>query len=118
MNVILEYGNVESDKCDVKQRAQDWIALSSYDFDNALELQEYLSDLQTLTDHVTASGAAPNRVNGSAINQVRTNEKILAQFSGQFNWKDANWELRQFELNEEGFLTNAPVSNVPYNYYN
>lgn len=116
MNVILEYGNVEQDKCDVKQRAQDWIALSSYDFDNASELQLYLNDLQALTNDVTAAGAAPNRVNGSAINQVRTNEKLLAVAPGLNDaaWEQANWQLRQFELDEEtALLVNAPVTNVP-----
>ena len=38
MNVILEYGNVESDKCDVKQRDQEWIALSEISIEDDLEL--------------------------------------------------------------------------------
>lgn len=115
MNVILEYGNVESDKCDVKQRAQDWVALSSYNLDDELELQSYLSSLQELTATVTAQNANPNKPNGAAINQVRSNEKSLANASiSDLGWENANWQLRQFEVDEEGWLVNAPVTNVPF----
>lgn len=44
MNVILEYGNVESSKCDVIQRAQDWIGLSNFNLDE--DLEPYLERLQ------------------------------------------------------------------------
>lgn len=114
MNVILEYGNPETNKCDVKQKAKDWIALSSYDWNNQSEFDDYLAALQQLTDDVTSANANPNQPNGSAINQVRTNEKLLAA-TGHNAWAGADWELRQYELDvNTGQLTNAPVTNVPF----
>ena len=115
MNVILEYGNVESEKCNVKQRARDWMNLSDLNMDEGLD--EYLSALELLTNTVTDVGAKPGNPNGSAINQVRSNEKLLAELIGgpdPTGWSSANWQLRQFELNEQGWLVNAPVTNVPY----
>ena len=115
MNVILEYGNVESEKCNVKQRAQDWIDLSDLNMDEGLD--EYLSALELLTNTVTDAGAKPGNPNGSAINQVRSNEQLMAELiggPGATGWRSANWQLRQFELNEQGLLVNAPVTNVPY----
>ncbi|MDA9612427.1 hypothetical protein N9S08_01270, partial [Flavobacteriales bacterium] len=49
------------------------------------------------------------------INQVRTNEKIFAVVPSKNNpgWDAAFWELRQYEIDAAGFLTNAPTTNVP-----
>jgi hypothetical protein len=80
-------------------------------------LNEYLSALELLTNTVTDAGAKPGNPNGSAINQVRSNEQLLAELIGgpdPTGWRSANWQLRQFELNEQGLLVNAPVTNVPY----
>lgn len=120
MNVILEYGNIETDKCAIKQRALDWISLSSYDLDHEHQLQTYLNSLQELTNTVTLKNASPNRPNGSAINQVRSNEKLLSKIftDNEPGWKRANWQLRQFEVEEDGWLVNAPVSNVPFEHTN
>lgn len=115
MNVILEYGNPETDKCDIKQKALDWIALSDYDWNNQTEFDDYLTALQLLTDDVTAVNANPSKPNGSAINQVRTNEKLFAYILPKSNWVMANWELRQFEIEESsGLLKLTPVTNVPF----
>ncbi len=116
MNVILEYGNVETDKCDVKQRALDWMHLSELNMEEGLET--YLAALEVLTNKVTDAGVKPSKPNGSAINQVRSNEKLLFELSGNggvtpTGWENADWQLRQFELNSQGFLVNAPVTNVP-----
>ena len=115
MNVILEYGNVETEKCDIIQGAKDWVSLSSLSLDDSLD--DYLANLEILTNTVTSVGAMPTNPNGSAINQVRSNEKVLATISPNYEvgWDNASWTFRQFELNNEGWLVNAPVSNVPLN---
>lgn len=114
MNVIFEYGNTETDKCDIKQRAQDWVDLTLEDLGSA----NYLAKLQTLTDAVTAAGAAPTKPNGSAINQVRTNEKLFGKLTPPGStcttcWEHINWELRQYQIDSNGLLTNTPTDNVP-----
>src|SRR5690606_2339469 len=53
----------------------------------------YRAELEEMTELVVTREAAPNRGNGSAINQVRTNEIALAK----------PWELREFALNDQEF---------------
>lgn len=118
MNVILEYGNVENSLCELKERALRWASLSTYDWELEEDLEDYLYALELLTNDVTAAGAAAQKPNGSAINQVRSNEKLLdpAQAPNQVqdSWFRAHWQLRQYELDaNSGMLVNAPVSNVP-----
>ncbi len=115
MNVILEYGNIEKTACEVRQRARDWAALSAYDLDDAADIINYNAALQQLTNTVTLRNAAPSKPNGSAINQVRTNEKLFDPVNGgSNNWVEPFWELRQYEVDNDGFLTNAPTTNVPF----
>ena len=117
MNVILEYGNIEITACEIRQRARDWVALSAYDLEDTNDLILYKEDLEVLTNKVTDANVVPTIVNpnGSAINQVRTNEKIFAVVPSKNNpgWDAAFWELRQYEIDAAGFLTNAPTTNVP-----
>lgn len=89
MTVILEYGLPTSTCDEVKNLAQAWINL---DFRRpAFPSSSYNAALQALTDPVTAANAVPAKPNGSAINQVRTNEQIF----------DSDpWELREFRLRE------------------
>jgi len=95
MTVIFEYGDPISNCTDAQARANSWIALSapSLAFPSAL----YNSKLQALTDGVTLrnAGAPMGKPNGSALDQLRTNEIALA----------GPWQLREFNLI-------APSSNL------
>lgn len=86
MTVILEYG-IDIDLCEkVKDWAQKWIDLSSL----PLGSPAYNAALELLTEQFAKAGAAPRKVNGSALNQLRTNE-FLPPIT-------ADWELREFKL--------------------
>ena len=141
LNIILEYGNVQTTSCDLVTFAQSWAELSNYELGSS----PYLEKLELITNTVTSANAAPSRVNGSALNRMRTNEKIFFNpnidhpagsstpegvidpgyypRSSNGGWFDADWEFRQFELNasshvfEQTLLTNTPLesTNVAYN---
>ncbi|WP_295884703.1 dockerin type I domain-containing protein [uncultured Thiohalocapsa sp.] len=85
MTVIFEYGDVDASCAGQKARADDWIALDA----EALGSPAYLSALKALTDTVTLPNAAPGKVNGSALNQLRTNEVALT---------GTGWDMREFVL--------------------
>jgi hypothetical protein len=82
-NVIFEYGLDAANCTDVLNWAHAWHGLGALAFG-----PNYNAALETITDRFTAIGASPAKPNGSAINQVRTNEIALA----------APWELREFHL--------------------
>lgn len=84
--VILEYG-VPLNKCEnVRDYGQKWKDLDSM----LLGSSAYNAALQNLTDVFAKANAAPDKPNGSAINQVRTNENAL----------DPLWELREYHLGD------------------
>ncbi|GAA4448687.1 hypothetical protein [Rurimicrobium arvi] len=124
MNVIFEYGNVETTRCGLKSLAERWVHLS----DLTLGGNAYLEALEDITDDVTLANAAPGRVNGSAVNRIRTNEKIF--FESDFprvspdpheftRWTHSDWEFRQFELDAAtGLFKQVPVTNTPNNFLN
>lgn len=82
--VILEYGIPRSTCFSLRDWAQKWKALGAL----VLGSPAYNAALDALTDEFTRAGAAPGKPNGSAINQIRTNEFKLAR----------PWELREFHL--------------------
>jgi len=85
MTVIFEYGDTAA-SCETRQtRAKQWINLSNSGFSAAFN-----SALQAITDDVTAPNAVVTKPNHSAINQIRTNEVVLAA---------PKWQLREFTLN-------------------
>jgi hypothetical protein len=86
MTVIFEYGDTGASCIAQKARANSWKALDSL----VLGSPAYLTALKALTDTVTLPGVAPAKVNGSALNQLRTNEVALTGF---------NWDFREFVLN-------------------
>jgi hypothetical protein len=86
--VIFEYGLDAEDCEDIQEWANAVAALSNLPFG-----LQYNAELEAITDRFTSIGASPRKPNRSAINQVRTNEIILA----------SPWELREFRL------TRAPV---------
>jgi hypothetical protein len=81
--LILEYGLDATDCHAVLDWANAWHGLGAFSFGPG-----YNAALQAVTDRFTAIGASPGKPNGSAINQVRTNDFFL----------DFPWELRQFQL--------------------
>lgn len=85
MAVILEYGVDRKGCFGVRDWAQQWVNLSALPFGPA-----YNAALEAITEQFAKAGAAPNKINGSAINQVRTNE-FLPPIT-------APWELREFKL--------------------
>lgn len=125
MNVIFEFGNPFDNRCAIKQFAQQWLDLSS----NTLPLgsEAYNYALELITQQVTKANAAPNKPNGSALNQIRTNERIFfpticgtgSPGAGQVaaDWELSNWQLSQFELVGSptgAYLEPVPVANTPY----
>jgi len=104
-NVIFEYGVPIRGCAGTLDYAQDW-----YDLDAlTLGTPAYNSALEAITVQVTAAGAAPNKINGSALNQLRSNEQTMLWG----HYPTRNWDLRQFELNSSGALTLAPVTRTP-----
>jgi hypothetical protein len=80
-NLIFEYGLDAANCQDILNWAQSFHALGAVAFGGT-----YNADLETITDRVTAIGASPGKPNGSAIDQIRTNEIFLS----------TPWELREF----------------------
>ncbi|MBL7713164.1 MAG: hypothetical protein JNL13_11885 [Chitinophagaceae bacterium] len=122
LNVIFEYANVQSKRCDIKALAEMWVALGGYEFSNPA----FRDHLQDITDFVTSENAAPSRINGSAIGRIRTNERIFYEPENKasigfemFRWGHADWEFRQFELDESSHLfKQVPLTNSPINFAN
>lgn len=82
--VILEYGVPQNSCFGLKDWAQRWRALSFM----AVGSPAYNTALEALTEDFAAGGLVPANPNGSAINQIRTNDFKLA----------SPWELREFKL--------------------
>jgi len=92
--VIFEYGLDVSQCSDIQNWAQAVHGLGSLPFGD-----DYNAALQSITDQFTAIGASPNKIAGSAINQVRTDEIALS----------SPWELREFKLKETTIVIKDPV---------
>ncbi len=100
MTVILEYGIDRSGCEQVKAWAQQWAALSSIPMPSA----QFNQALENITEQFVRAGVAPHKVNGSALNQLRTNEFLPPQ--------TGNWELREFKLtpgSEDPFVANGQL---------
>jgi hypothetical protein len=90
--VIAEYG-LRADTCDEQKKwAQLFHALGGIPFGPT-----YNAQLQSVTDRFTKIGSNPLKPNGSALNQLRTNEIALS----------FPWELREFTLQP------SPTSDTP-----
>jgi hypothetical protein len=104
--VIFEYGVPQNQCLQVKSWAQAWFNLSNPLL--ALGSAAYNTQLQNLTQQVVMRNMAPGKPNGSAINQVRTNEIMLTT-----PW----WEMREFRLfsaaaNPRHFTTSAAPGHL------
>jgi hypothetical protein len=82
-NLVFEY-LLEAKTCQqILAIAEGFHNLGSIDFGPS-----YNANLQAITDRVLTPGAAPSRLNGSALLVVRTNEAFLGR----------SWEMREFAL--------------------
>ncbi len=99
MTVIFEYALPQGEGRDAAHWAREWHKLGAAgSFDDG-----YKASLQNVTDGFSRRGASPGRpLGGSAISQIRTNERI-------FEW---DWELREF-IGANGGLLLAATENTP-----
>jgi hypothetical protein len=82
-NVILEYRLISNSCQQTLEFARNFHQLGSYEFG-----PEYNAALEAITDRILTPGAGPGRLNGSALETVRTNESFLG----------SPWEMRSFTL--------------------
>ena len=98
--VILEYGIPPKSCPQIRNLAQSWINLSTM----IAGSPAYNAALQSITDPVVKHGAGGAKPNGSALNQLRTNEIALA----------APWELREFRIDGAArLLRETTVKQTP-----
>jgi hypothetical protein len=90
--VIAEYG-IDRRGCAIRDWGRQWYNLKFH----ALGSPSYNAALQAITDQFTVANAAPHKPNGSALNQLRTNEVELQL--GVVN--PPVWELREFKIGGE-----------------
>jgi len=107
--VIFEYG-IEKNSCSaVKNWGQQWADLNSM----VLGSPTYNAALENITESFVQANAALSKPNGSALNQLRTNEIELGFISG------GPWQLREFVISNSGwsqhFLTQNTVNQTPGN---
>ncbi|MCC7247701.1 MAG: hypothetical protein IT473_03670 [Lysobacter sp.] len=121
--VILEYG-VPIQQCSlIRNYANEWIGLSNL----ALGSPAYNAALQSITDQFTLAGADSTKPNGSAINQIRTNEVALTGYGIPIDIdpipeqpgraaipQSGRWELREFHLLDDGMLHIVSTKNTPH----
>ncbi len=89
--VIFEYG-IDRQGNAVRDWARQWYDLSAMQFG-----PQFNAALEAITEQFAAAGRAPSRPNGSALNQLRTNEIAIANAS-----PDDDWQLREFRLFADG----------------
>ncbi|MFP2926855.1 hypothetical protein ACLESO_16975 [Pyxidicoccus sp. 3LG] len=98
--VSFDFGVPEGGCAELRTWAQQWKDLDVH----VLGSQDYNQALEALTEVVTRADAAPDKPNGSALNQLRTNEQVLGLTA----------QLREFHLPQgDGPLTPAPVPLTP-----
>ena len=101
--VILEYKLPATTAAEAQTWAQQWHALGALPIGTAAEQAKFNAALQEITDRFAGKNAAPTKINGSSIGQVRTNEITLA----------APWELREFRLSSTGQLVQSTTAQTP-----
>lgn len=94
---ILEYGVPIGGCTSVRNWAREWTKLNIFPAYGTA----YRNQLAALTEQVVIRDAAPGKGNGSAINQVRTNEIALAK----------PWEMNEFTLTDED-ASDTPVEGA------
>ncbi|MBP6749354.1 MAG: hypothetical protein KA144_06920 [Xanthomonadaceae bacterium] len=125
--VILEYG-VPIQQCSlIRNYANEWIGLSNL----TLGSPTYNAALQSITDQFTLAGADSTKPNGSAINQIRTNEVALTGYGIPIDIdptpeqlgraaipRSGRWELREFHLLDDRMLHIVSTKNTPHHSWN
>jgi hypothetical protein len=86
--VIFEYGIKKKGCVDLRNWAKQWKDLDLH----ALGSPAYLAALEAITEQFVRANSDPSKPNGSALNQLRTNEIALA----------SPWELREFQVAPKG----------------
>jgi hypothetical protein len=105
MTLIVEYNIPAASAQDVVNLADAWHGLSNLQVPS----EDYNAALQAVTERFTQRNAAPDRVNGSALGQVRTNDFFTL----------GEWEFREFHLSAAtGQLAPAPVALTPDRSFN
>jgi hypothetical protein len=104
--VIFEYGVTKRGCEEMQNWAISWAKLTNF----PLGSPEYNEELEKLTETVAKANSNPEKPNGSALNQLRTNEVSLAD----------PWELREFTLGPEhsGFLNSTTIKQTPDSQFN
>jgi hypothetical protein len=85
--VIFEFGVPGSGCLAAQAWAAQWAALP------AMPSAAYNTALEAITEQVVVSGAAPGKPAGSALNQLRTNERYEGMAP-----VDDNWQMREYKL--------------------
>ena len=100
--VIFEYG-IEKNSCSaVKSWGQQWADLNSLTIGSVA----YNTALENITQSFVSANAVPHKPNGSALNQLRTNEFALGQPLG------LKWELREFVIADSGWNQHLLAQNT------
>jgi hypothetical protein len=103
--VTLDFAVPVSGCLNVKAYAQQWRWLSVL----PIGTPPYKALLERITRQVVTAGAGAGRVNGSTLNQVRTNENRLDDTGDGLDW-----ELRAFKLDPiGGGLVTVPLAGTP-----
>jgi hypothetical protein len=99
--VIFEFEQLATSRAQLRGWAQQWHALGALPFG-----APFNAALQQITDRFSGKDKAPNKPNGSPLNQLRTNEIALSFANG--------WELREFKI-DGGFLKPSTTLQSPSN---
>lgn len=97
--VILEYGVPIHDCEGLRNWAQQWLNLQNF----ALGSPDYNAALEAITEKFAAANADPSKPNGSALNQLRTDELFVG----------SPWELREFKVSASHQLSEVTVKQTP-----
>jgi hypothetical protein len=97
--LIFEYALPATSTADVLDWTNRWHELNAFTPGSA----EYNAVLEGITERFAGPDADPSGVNGSALNQIRTNEVALA----------FPWELRELTLSASGLLQPDTVKLTP-----
>jgi len=96
--IIFEYG-IEKNSCSaVKSWGQQWADLSGM----VIGSPAYNAALETITESFVQANAAPGKPNGSALNQLRTNDFFYGN----------PWELREFVISGAGWNQHLLMQNT------
>jgi hypothetical protein len=103
--VIFEFGVPLSGCFNLKAWANQWKALDTH----ALGSPAYNAALEAITEQVVTSNAGGTKPNGSALNQLRTNENELDDTG-----EGLDWQVREFRIDPTThLLTEDTLTQTP-----